>query len=288
MRHDMSKVIVERPRYNGRWVGYHKGRYFESIKSSIRNAVEAYFYDPDDGDMPSAKEPMRRKGRGFYAKSLNENLSPLWNFLESRVGRNWNDVYSEIRKNLNPNSAVQMHIVQHLRQAVVVNTLIIDGVVGHYPMYMRYLRGGFESLEKTSSRYSHQFYVHPETHLLCVSPRFSRPNRKKRAPTKYQIDTFHQYRLIDDIWYALKLEVIPNKLADKAAYANGAKYYRQDIYKWDFTHLDFSRVEDLLFPNGINDNKREREYGYANFRCVEKRQLGKRELRRLKKLLAQS
>ncbi|MBN9529849.1 MAG: hypothetical protein J0H82_26815 [Alphaproteobacteria bacterium] len=94
MRHDMSQVLVERPRYGGIWT--RKGR-----------AV------PFD-QLPS-KQGMQRPylERGAY-KDLNENLRPLRRFLERQVGRLWNDVYSEIARNLRVTSTVQQHVRDHV------------------------------------------------------------------------------------------------------------------------------------------------------------------------------
>jgi hypothetical protein len=47
-------------------------------------------------------------------KWLNENLQPLRRFLMSRRGKRWDDVYAELRRNLAPQSAIDMHIFQHL------------------------------------------------------------------------------------------------------------------------------------------------------------------------------
>ncbi len=101
MRHDMSRVLVERPRYGGIWT--RKGR-------------------PVPFDHLPSKQGMQRPylERGAY-KDLNENLRPLWRFLERQVGRPWNDVYSEIARNLRVTSTVQQHVRDHLPNFVQVN-----------------------------------------------------------------------------------------------------------------------------------------------------------------------
>jgi hypothetical protein len=76
MRHDMAKIIVERPRRGA-------GR--------LRNRCKAF-----SEDLPRflgvRRDAIRRGGE----KHLNENLQPLWRYLERQVGRPWNKVYSEI------------------------------------------------------------------------------------------------------------------------------------------------------------------------------------------------
>jgi hypothetical protein len=97
MRRDMSKVIVERARRGGR-VG--KGRYKNFNLE----------------DLP-IKEGMRHPRK--YGKELNENLAPLYRFVQSQVGRPWNKVYSEIREFINSNSTIQQHVLVHLFKGLV-------------------------------------------------------------------------------------------------------------------------------------------------------------------------
>jgi hypothetical protein len=92
MRKDMAKVIVERPR---------QGRYTR-IKKTPR----------DFEDCPS-KEGMRKPY--LNRKSLNENLNPLWRFLERNINRPWDKVYSEICENLKTTSTVQQHVRDHIK-----------------------------------------------------------------------------------------------------------------------------------------------------------------------------
>jgi hypothetical protein len=55
-----------------------------------------------------------------YTKSLNENLAPLVRFFRRRVGRRWDDVFSEICTQLDTGSTVKMHVRQHLRDFVLI------------------------------------------------------------------------------------------------------------------------------------------------------------------------
>ena len=115
MRSDMFVVIIERPRIGGKW-WRPKGRRAERLRQQ---------------EGPT-REPMSR-GRG--SKCLNENLAPLRRFLQSHVGRPWDAVRSEICALLNVKSAVQAHVLVHVKQMVEENTVLIEGVPHHPPRY---------------------------------------------------------------------------------------------------------------------------------------------------------
>src|SRR5574337_51330 len=187
MRRDMFKVIVERPRRGG-WSDI-KGRSHEI-----------------DFEEAPTQEKIRPTGPGASRKYLNENLAPLKRFLRSKLGKSWDDIYSEVREHLSPNSAVQQHVIDHLKQYVIVDTCIQNGVVGHIPEYYSYgLSGGFESLEEPNY-FRDQFYVHPKTKVLCVCKHKKRSYKSKPTHEVIQVDGYHQYRKIDNIWYSVTLE----------------------------------------------------------------------------------
>jgi hypothetical protein len=115
MRSDMDKVLVERPRRGGTNTGKRSDR--RASKASLEN---------EEGE----KRQRMRVVHGDGNKELNENLNPLRRFLESRIGKKWDDVYSEIRKNNKPNSATKYHIFQHLEYMVELNPIKLkDGRV---------------------------------------------------------------------------------------------------------------------------------------------------------------
>ncbi|WP_193790358.1 hypothetical protein [Sphingobium sp. SYK-6] len=100
MRADMFKVIVERPRWGS--------RHAPPVK--LKN-------DHNDFKQIGLKRHVRE--RADYSKSLNENLAPLVRFLQRRVGRRWDDVFSEICEHLDTGSTVKMHVREHLRDFVI-------------------------------------------------------------------------------------------------------------------------------------------------------------------------
>ena len=132
MRRDMSRVLVERPRYHG---------------GPRRRGRKV------DLELLPLREPMS-PGRGG-TKSLSDYLSPLRRLIERRVGRRWDDVYSEIRRHIRATSATQLHVLQHLERMVERRTVVLDGKVCRpdgRPVWA-------------------EFYVCPETGRLRRSPR---------------------------------------------------------------------------------------------------------------------
>ncbi len=161
MRKDMFEVIIERPRWQGGRAK--KKRAEERSERALERA--------------SNKVPM---GRGRGTKTLNENLAPLRRFLGSRVGRPWNSVRSEMCAVLSMSSAVQKHVMMHLKDFVEESPVMIDGRP-HHPAAM----GGKYFPVSTSRRWS-QFYVCPRTGLLRQATRrphtpFS-PSRGQKGP----------------------------------------------------------------------------------------------------------
>jgi hypothetical protein len=225
----MAKLLVERPRVGG------------------RGKLRRYrHFDPtEDGPL---RQSMSRNlpGRG---KALNENLSPLIRYLRSKVGQLWDEVHAELREHVRADSAIQLHILQHLWQIVVRDAVILDGVpcqgAGRYGQPL------------TSYRFGQRFYVHPESRLLLAVPQ--RPSRKRREKPKppLELSDGRQAHRIDGIWYAVEL----------APYVPSALPVNDVIFGW---------IEGLT-----GWRQRQETYGRGDRYGVRKQQLGKREIRRL-------
>ena len=107
-------------------------------------------------------------------KYFSDLLGPLQRWLQSQVGRPWNDVYSEACAVIKPDSVVRAHIKTHLLEFVERNTFMHEGVV----CFLDTSRlGGITPV--TETRYGRSlFFVHPETGLLSPIPR--RPRKRKQ------------------------------------------------------------------------------------------------------------
>jgi len=280
MRDDMFKVIVERPRRGGHGSNK-KGRWEQEDRMDTRRAS----YDPDYYDEPANRGKIKPFWFHANRKELNENLEPLWRFLHSRVGQCWDDVYSEIRESLSPKNAVQMRVVQHLKIRVVEATYLgEDGRVYKCPQYNSCRYNCKPDCLEEPTGYQ-RFYVHPVTREFCESPRKSRKEKKTKEKDRFKLTDLRQYRLLDGIWYVVEFAVIPKELGVKDRYSNHGKQYGAHSWAAE-SPLNYSQVVDFLFPNGLSNWVRESEYGFCNIRPVSKRQLGKRELKHIKTLLA--
>jgi hypothetical protein len=189
-----------------------------------------------------------RRCWGAHQKFLNENLAPLRRFLRRRCGRPWDLVYSEISQRIDASSAVQLHVLQHLFDYVCVDTTLRprDGAV----------------CDSTGEplQYWRTFYVHPVTRILC--PKERPPRWRWRHVTDerdvVQKDASHQFRRVNGIWYEVTIAPIPQQ---------------GEAALWDV--IQHKTVNFLTFGEWIYS-------GVHRYYAAAKRQLNKREIRRLR------
>jgi hypothetical protein len=155
----MKKLLCERPR---------RGSSNPSLKTGKRLNPNLD-YDSLDYDWgPSRLSIGRIRQFGYESKILSENFAPLYNFLYTSIGRDWNEVYSEIRENLSPNKAIDFHVLFHLDHMVEINVYI--GADGHV----------YDSVAHGGRTYQvRNLYVHPETGKLCVNKDEPKAPKKK-------------------------------------------------------------------------------------------------------------
>jgi hypothetical protein len=228
----MHKVIVERPRRNpgpGK-----KGR---------RDNL------PDEL-LPKC-EGIKRSHR--CRKGLTDLLGPLKRWLQSQVGRPWNDVYSEACAVIKPDSIVRAHIKTHLLEFVERHTFMHEGKV--CVLDTGYLGRGV--IPVTGRRYGRsRFFVHPESGLLCVISQKSRnawraEERARRAEHFRWLDDNVALKQIGGIWFLCRFRTVPPRGPFKAYdYAAGQIVGRGGLHWRDGQYLH----------------------------CIAKRQLSRREL----------
>jgi hypothetical protein len=190
-------------------------------------------------------EGMRRPWAGG-GKSLNENLSPLRRYLASNVGRPWDKVYSEISAHVDRSNAVQAHIWQHIEQYVCVKAEVIDGRVIDL------------GNRRSWTHWQPELYVDPRTGILRRKKRW----RAWRAPSEPPPAPMHPVgenrvaRRVDGVWYEIELR------------------------PYDERRLAAFDVVLKKDASALNQGELQRTYGTAVY-AVSKRQLGKREIRRI-------
>jgi hypothetical protein len=143
-------------------------------------------------------------GRGYRDKSLEENLAPLVRFLERRVGKPWSKVRAEMTQHLRVTSAVQKHVMDHVKEYVSeVAWAEDDGT-----MYTLYWGRPMVVAPMTRRR----FFVHPVTGLLTMFPRVARKRRGDPIPPNpnvRDVSATTQYRRIDGAWFEVTLAPLP-------------------------------------------------------------------------------
>lgn len=201
MRWDMFKVIVERPRRGGGC--FDKGVY----ERRFLPAIEADRLDLHPLEIPCC-EGMNRRGRSKY---LNEHLGPLKRFLLSRVGRAWNEVFSEICEHLKLDSVVQRHVREHLEDFVAIHVYRDeDGRVWDKPRYHFPVAVAGRTF----------LYVDPDSGILIrydkKSWRQVREEQQEIAEAKIaawrrdsRAHPWDQFQKVRGIWYRCRLERLP-------------------------------------------------------------------------------
>lgn len=195
MRSDMKKVVVERPRWGSRVRNQKFGKKLRYIPG----------HDYEE-------EP--RKARGFESfhdgvgKLFTDVLGPLYRYLDRNVGRPWNKIYSEMCASLDKRKTTGRHIFQHVEQMVERDCYVGEDGKVRYNRYRSWIFGGDGSQEVRG------FYVHPRTGLLCLAPRETRREWKRklmgaqREVTRLYLDNNIGYQKHEGIWYRVKLSRI--------------------------------------------------------------------------------
>jgi hypothetical protein len=253
MRKDMKHVIIDRPRVGG-----------DGGKSILPKGSKKRLQQTPWEDQPKHESTAPRRLYGYFCKELNEHLSPLRRWLHDQVGRDWDEVWSEICDGLSVRNATTAHVRDHADRYVEKNCFINnDGKVCDS-------RG----ITLNSDWGWKQFYVNPRDNTLQVAPdyRTYRKNRKKKDWVAGK-DENHRCYLFDGIWYEVELKPFSE--------------YQKTMISGD------NRVYDIVIASQWKArNKNDGYYGSTEKDLIQfykkavyaasKRQLGKREIHKLK------
>ncbi|MGK7876109.1 MAG: hypothetical protein AB4426_23280 [Xenococcaceae cyanobacterium] len=230
--HRLDKIVVERPR--GGW----------RLKSppGARKALQK------NGLEGRKRESLRRSWKeSGKTKYFSDNLGPLYGWLRSKKGQHWDDVYSELCQRLDLRTLSGQHILSHVWDYVERYVVIIDGVPyrKHYPQYQ-------------IGRWRDEMYIHPDTGILCLAKKPPKPPPKKRNDL-VEIDPYHQYHKLDDIWYLITFRDVPfnQKVTDivlqkTLSYWEARTHYDRAIYAFHKRHCTKKEIKSIM--KQINQN----------------------------------
>jgi len=254
MRNDFTSVIVERARYG-------RSRVHPKVTPIRLDCVD--LVDADDGidhsgcgsgqsAIPATHQSMNAPWR-HNRKEKRIHLAPLRRYLRAQVGRNWNDVYSD---------------VCHTFQDVVSNgERLSDYIDWEVELNVRVRPEDGELItERGYGVGADTLFVHPESGILTLSP--TRPRRRyKHKPRFETVDVDNEQKLVkvDGLWFFVTLATIPGEEVTERPFdvVLGRAAFAGDIkYSWD--------------------NEFYRAWGAGRYAC-HKRQANSREIRRLVK-----
>jgi hypothetical protein len=270
MREDMSKVLTERPRSKG-W-----DRGFERNKERS-----------EDDFLEKESMKLRHKDR----KSFSDLLGPLYRFVDSKVGKPWNDVFSEICQHIKPKSTLQLHVLGHLKHIVLTN-VIVEGEFIRRPTDKQYLN-------VTSYKKYKLYYVDPTTGILRKAKIF--PYEQPKKETTVVSNGMIQYRLVNKVWYVLEIAYLPLVETVVIKLSNGTESTREHQPGYD--EFLCSSLETLTKLGYIKDAFGKQNNGYpfqygtkfktiaqwlygnSNYYCKAKYPAGKKHLKIIKQTI---
>lgn len=206
MRDDLDKVLTESPRSGG------GGKFPRQIK---------YKGDLENLDQVSIKTGIR-KPYGINSDPGNRNtkmftdqLSPLYGLIRKNIGKNWDKLFSELRKKFKPDSRTHQHIYEHLFQFIEVKTRLHEGVVQYNER--RLFSGDTNAWKPIDSHV--EFYVHPKTHCIIKNKRYQNWKQRRNQNEKERLAKEAKFKkviskdleacLINDIWYLFEFDLTP-------------------------------------------------------------------------------
>lgn len=167
MRNDFNKVLTERPRKG------HKRKHKE-----VRKAYNSKFnvnYDNDEDGPLGGTEHMRRPYQNWDTRKNNTDLwSAIRRFMLSRVGRKWDDVWSEVNRDLHESDDMRAHWRVHCK-------IEVDEKITIAPNGRLWRVGGRRSFMFSDFAWDHcypgeipglskRFYVDPRDGILKEAP----------------------------------------------------------------------------------------------------------------------
>lgn len=223
MRKDMSRKVIERPRFKP-----------HGTKDAIRKTRRRTDYE----NMPHG-ESLRRPHRANYTdKKLSDNLAPLLRYLDKQIGRPWDKVQSEMLERLDTRDPIQHHIFEHVDSHIAIKCQRVPleesatGLVYHY---------AFGRSKRRWTVDKGQLFVCPETGIIKRAKALRCEVAVAKEKTLQHIDEDHCAFKLRGIWFMF--EFVPY-----------ARVTREKLYPTPHTERVFliDGQEWRRLPNHVN------------------------------------
>ena len=187
----------------------------------------------------------RRKGHAYPYHRVQR-------FFESKVGKNWDTVFSEFVH------LDWLHDEEKTREnaarVVELTTFMKDGKVWFVDSGYR---GGEKPIEEYPSFRSECLYVHPVSRKLCLQQKREEPKQKKEEIVRILGD-YHQLVKISGIWHEIKGKSVRDKIItiDGLHYTEVNKIPEKTFHPFTSKDLMEGKVEYYIPPYKIINGKR--------------------------------
>ena len=188
-------------------------------------------------------------------------------WIESQVGRNWNDVYSDFCAKFNYKTESHADL---LRWRVNRHTFMHKGNVMTHDYHNVPVK-----VEDWREYKSNTIYVHPETNILCKIKHkkidYDKKRKEELAKTLRVIGPWHQFQKHNGIWYEIQLF----GMTDELYQSKKTSYSKRHILPGPKDKLNFDNPIEFKFKLDYKiplDNKYYFRLSYT------KKQLNKKEL----------
>lgn len=205
-------------------------------------------------DLPNRSKIPKDSRRGYRGRAWRSSYphNKVLRFLESRVGKFWNDVYSEFcHLDWLPDGHKTR---EQLSWNVVFETVMKDGKVH----YIEEGSGDVKLLENHWRR-SNLFYVHPVNQKLCRVEKKKQQNPEK-PKTLIVLGNYHQLLKVKGVWYEVRGEK-KDKNSDIIE-KNGLKYRI-------IPDKDLPPIHERKFAWGVGKNSKDTNYFDSNYQIID-------------------
>lgn len=200
MRNDFNKVLTERPRRG------HKRKHKE-VRKAYNSELKAGYDNEEDGPLGGTEGMKKPYGRNGVDRKGNTDLwSAIRRFMLSRVGRKWDDVWSEVNRDLRESDDMRAHWRVHCKIEVDEKVSVAPNgklwrIAGRRRLFD--LRKGEWPLEGIPGC-NKRFYVDPRDGILRKTPETVWPKRHREIEQPeygWDVGFGVTIKLIEGIWY---------------------------------------------------------------------------------------